>query len=235
MKDLVLLVGGKGLRLRELTKENPKCLVKIQNKPFLYYLLKKFEKNKIKNIFLCSKYKSSKIQEFINNYKSNKLNIKIFNDGRFFLGTGGSVKKIIKHLDDNFFVQNGDTFIDINYNYLKNLYFRKNLPLICYSNFKSNILDQPNLETYGSYVNFYSKVKKLNNNNNAVDAGLYIFKKSNFDLIKKDSFDLSILIQRLIKNKKLIGYKLNKKFHEIGSFKGIDEFNKKIIEMKINL
>jgi len=226
MSSLLLLVGGKGTRLGNLTKKTPKCLIKIHNKPFLYYLLKQFEENDIKNVYLCSKYKSKEINKFIADYKSSKLEIKIVNDGKDFLGTGGTIKKLIKSLDNDFFVQNGDTFLNVNYNYLYTTNKKFNKSLICYSNFKYNTLDIPNLLTEKDKIFNYNK----NNfkNNNSIDAGLYIFKKDDFNDISKKKFDLSLLINKLISRKKLRGYQIKRKFYEIGSFKGLADFRKYI-------
>ena len=40
IKDLVILVGGRGNRLKDLTKNTPKPLVKINGRPFIDILLK---------------------------------------------------------------------------------------------------------------------------------------------------------------------------------------------------
>ena len=37
--DLVILVGGKGKRLKPLTDDIPKPLIKIGNNPIIYHLL----------------------------------------------------------------------------------------------------------------------------------------------------------------------------------------------------
>jgi len=231
MTSLVLLVGGKGTRLGNLTKKKPKCLIKIKNKPFLHYLLKQFEENNITTIYLCSKYKSKEINKFIANYKSLKLEVKIVNDGKIFLGTGGSIKKIIKYLDNDFYVQNGDTYLNVNYDYLYKINKKFNKSLVCYSNFKYNTLDIANLSTEKDKIFNYNK--NDNKNNNSIDAGLYIFKKSDFKNITRKKFDLSLLVNELINKKKLRGYKIKKKFYEIGSFKGLADFKK--ISTKINL
>ena len=41
---LVILAGGKGLRLKELTKNNPKPMVKINKRPFLEKLILNYSK-----------------------------------------------------------------------------------------------------------------------------------------------------------------------------------------------
>ena len=60
---LLLLASGRGSRLRSLTEDKPKCLVKIENQ-FLYYslsLFEQFDKN-----FLIKKFKSfNEIKKYI--------------------------------------------------------------------------------------------------------------------------------------------------------------------------
>lgn len=233
MKDLVLLIGGKGTRLKSLTKKTPKCLIDIENKPFLYYLFKKFEKEKIQNIYLCSKYKLTLIKKFVQNYKSKKLNIRIFNDGKEFLGTGGSIIKVLKYLDDEFFIQNGDTFLDLNYESVFRKYKSHGKSMICYSNFKYNTLETPNLSTRKDKILNYDKSNFTNNN--SIDAGLYIFQKKNFKEINLSTFDLSFLIKKLIKSNELRAYRIKKKFYEIGSLKGLNDFRSHISIYKNNI
>ena len=43
---VIILCGGKGLRLRPLTKDIPKPLIEIKNKPILQYILNQFIKYK---------------------------------------------------------------------------------------------------------------------------------------------------------------------------------------------
>jgi len=44
-KTAVILCGGKGSRLGELGKRIPKTLVKVQNKPILWYILNILKRN----------------------------------------------------------------------------------------------------------------------------------------------------------------------------------------------
>ena len=39
VKQVVILVGGLGTRLKSLTKKTPKPLIKVNGKPFLDYLI----------------------------------------------------------------------------------------------------------------------------------------------------------------------------------------------------
>ena len=49
----VIICGGLASRLGNKSKNIPKSLIKIKNKPFLHYQLKYLEKNKIKKLFFA--------------------------------------------------------------------------------------------------------------------------------------------------------------------------------------
>ena len=44
IKQCIILAGGLGSRLGDLTKKTPKPLIKINNLPFLFYLILKLKK-----------------------------------------------------------------------------------------------------------------------------------------------------------------------------------------------
>ena len=71
--QLIVLAAGKGTRLPKKFRKNPKCLVKINKKPLIYYnesFYKKFDKK-----IIISGYKSKNLEislkkmnfQFINN------------------------------------------------------------------------------------------------------------------------------------------------------------------------
>ena len=59
------MCGGKGLRLRPITKNIPKPLVKINNKSILEHIIQYFLKFKIKNFIIATGYKNKLIDKFI--------------------------------------------------------------------------------------------------------------------------------------------------------------------------
>ena len=63
--SIIIFCGGEGTRIQNLTKYCPKILIKILNKPFIDHLLKILKKNKIKKIYLLSKYRSRQIENYV--------------------------------------------------------------------------------------------------------------------------------------------------------------------------
>ena len=77
---ILILCGGKGLRLRPVTKDIPKPLVKIKSKSILENIINYFLKFKINDFIIATGYKHKMIDNFIKK-KYKKLNIKSINTG----------------------------------------------------------------------------------------------------------------------------------------------------------
>ena len=67
---VLILCGGKGLRLRPLTKELPKPLIKIKNKTILENIIDYLKKNDVNDFIIATGYKYQIIDKFIKNFVS---------------------------------------------------------------------------------------------------------------------------------------------------------------------
>ena len=56
--DVLILVGGRGTRLKSISKDIPKPLIEFNNQPFLSILLNHISTFGIKRVILCTGYKS---------------------------------------------------------------------------------------------------------------------------------------------------------------------------------
>ncbi len=111
---VLILCGGKGLRLRPLTKELPKPLIKIKNKTILENIINYLRKNGIKDLIIASGYKHKIINKFIKKkYKNSKIKT-------LYSGVNSDIiyriKKLSKYSKKYLLVCYGDTLIDINLN-----------------------------------------------------------------------------------------------------------------------
>jgi NDP-sugar pyrophosphorylase family protein len=124
--DVIILCGGYGKRLKPHTLKTPKPLLLVNNKPFVYFLIKKFLKLNVNNIYLATGYKSSSFNIFLKKYFRLKSNIKIINSGKVDV-----IKRLqdsCKFIKNDFFVCYGDTYVNLNFRryinfYLKNSFY----------------------------------------------------------------------------------------------------------------
>lgn len=224
--QIVILNGGLGKRVRSVSREKPKCLIKINKKTFLEHQINLFYKKKFTKIFLCLGFKNDKIIKFLKNldYHQNLIQYSV---EKKRLGTAGAIVNCKKRLDDIFFVVYGDSWLNVNYKNLYETFKKKRKPCLLtlihgkkIKNHSNNILLKKNK------IIEYSKIK--NKNFNYIDYGILIFRKKIFQKYKKGYRDLGQILQSLIKGNKVSFKKVNKKFYEIGSISGIKELKKYI-------
>ena len=218
--EVIILSGGKGTRLNKITKKIPKCLIEFNGKPFLYYQLHYLKKNNIKNVILSVGYKARLIKEYVRK-EIDFINVKIVSDGKKLLGTGGAILKSIKFLKDQFFVIYGDSYINFRLKEFKKV--KKFSIMAIYKN--ENKYDLSNVEIMKNNFIIYDKFKKKKEYK-YIDYGVSFLDKNIFKGFNKTKrFDLSVLVQKISRDRKLKGLIIKKRFFEIGSYNGIKKFD----------
>ena len=113
-KDLVILCGGKGTRLKSLTKKIPKPLIKINDIPFLDYLINFYQKYDFKKIYLLAGYNGRKIKKVYEKKNFNFIDIEVIVEKKL-MGTGGSLLQLKNKIKNDFILINGDSYVDYNF------------------------------------------------------------------------------------------------------------------------
>lgn len=119
---LVILAGGYGTRLGEVSKLTPKPMVEIGGKPIIWHIMKIYSQYGIKDFVICLGYKGNVIKDYFLNYKTirNDFTIDYSNDSIEFHNSyaetdwrvtlvntgyetlkGGRLKKVEQYLDDD--------------------------------------------------------------------------------------------------------------------------------------
>ena len=107
IKQAVILAGGKGERLMPITKNIPKPLAPVNNKPFMDYLIKSLVDVKINHVLILTGYKANKIEERYSNIQG--INIE-FNRGEVNDETGARLINAFTLLDEYFLLLYGDNY-----------------------------------------------------------------------------------------------------------------------------
>ena len=212
IEQAIILCGGKGSRLKHLTKKTPKPLLNVNKKPFIEYQIENLARHGIKEIFLLCCYKYILFKEKYHNKKIHNSKIVCFNE-KIPRGTGGGIKLLKKKLKKNFIVMNGDTIFDINY---LDFYIRFNKKFYA------------GIATTNKKGSRFGKIKKSN-----INAGIYIFNKKIFKFFDKKFISLEKdIFPKLEKKNKIqtIFYdKIKHNFLDIGIPSDFKKSHKKII------
>jgi glucose-1-phosphate cytidylyltransferase len=127
-KICVVLCGGKGTRMGSLTKKKPKPLLKVKNKPIIWYVLKFLIKSGFNEFIFPLGYRGDQIRNFIKKeFSKNEINL-IFKK----TGINSSISKRIWSVNNmipsnaNFLLINSDTLVDFNINDMIKSHVTKN-------------------------------------------------------------------------------------------------------------
>ena len=120
VKNIVILAGGKGTRMREYPQTVPKPMVKIGGLPVLTHITNYFDKFGDFKYIICSGYKEEVLFDYYENNPNKK--IQVVPTG-IETNTGGRIRKIKKYLEsDNFIMTYGDGLADVNVEELINFH-----------------------------------------------------------------------------------------------------------------
>ena len=224
--QVVILAGGLATRLGKLVDKIPKSLININGVPFIIHQINYLKSQGFRNIHLCLGYKSELIIDTLKKYKNLGINITFSHDGENQLGTGGALVNAIQYLNEEFYLQYGDVYLPINYREIYNFYIKnKNMNImVVYKNEKK--LDNSNIIFNNEKIVVYNK--DVNDPRmNYIDYGLSILKREVlFDYNIENFLDLSSIYKLLIKQDKMMGYEVYKRFYEIGKPQGIIDTEK---------
>jgi len=219
----IILAGGRGKRLRPITDKIPKPLIPINNKPLIERTIKYLKKYGITQIIISAGYKSYLIEKFLKQKKNFGCDI-IFSIEKTPLGTGGAIKKALKHVDENsFLVLNGDIVTNID--------LRKIMK-------KENTIAANELKTkFGTMDIKGNKILKFNEKKDVTNVwmnpGIYHLSKEVYKIIPKRGSLEGIVFPKMAKNKKLNTIKFkNAVWFSIDSHKDIEECSKEIKSKK---
>ena len=110
---VVILAGGLGTRLSELTKTIPKPMIKIKNKPIIFHIMKHYSKYGFTEFYIALGYKSKVIKDYFKKgYKNWKINLIYTGQNTM---TGGRIKRLKKYIGkETFLATYGDGLSNVN-------------------------------------------------------------------------------------------------------------------------
>ncbi len=109
--DAIILCGGFGTRLGELTRETPKPLLPVAGRPFLWHLLRHLSDQGIRRIVLATHHLSDQFRVFANTCGEEFGELVVSSESTP-LGTGGAVRLAAEHVQSpSCLILNGDSVV----------------------------------------------------------------------------------------------------------------------------
>lgn len=185
----IIMAGGKGSRLRPLTDELPKPLVKIIDKPVMEYVIHNLAKAGVRDIAVTVGYKGEMIMDYFKDGSRFGVDLTYYSESEP-LGTAGGVKAARDFICGDFFVLSADGLCNIDLKdfgeyhkktgkiagiAVKRLADARGFGLVkCRNGIITSFLEKPAIKCSGW-----------------VNTGIYAFKEGIFDIIPDGFCDFS--------------------------------------------
>ena len=211
--QMLIMAGGKGLRLRPLTNKIPKPLLLVNKKPIIEHIITIAKNQGVVNFYISINYLGYKIKKYLGN--GSKLGVKItYLEEKKPLGTAGSIN-LIKKFNRPIIVTNSDIISKINFqemisDHKKN---KSHLTMVAKVFYEK--------DNYGRIVangNIVKKVIEKLEQNLLINAGIYLIDPKIKKIIKNSEYlDMTDLINRALKKKlKINVFPIHEKWLDYG-------------------
>jgi dTDP-glucose pyrophosphorylase len=135
---VVIMAGGKGMRMEPFTRILPKPLIPIGDKTIIELIMDKYMEYGMDNFIISVNYKAKMIKSY---FEDEKTDYKItYIDEIEPLGTAGSLKPLGKIINGPFFVSNCDVIINDKYNKILDFHNEGSYDLTLVASLKSHII-----------------------------------------------------------------------------------------------
>lgn len=235
----MILAAGVGSRLDPLTRNVPKPLVPILNRPVMEYLIELLKKHGFNEIMVNLHYLGDQIEAYFGDGKKWGVDIHWSREDKLW-GDAGSVKRVEEFFkDETFIVIGGDDLTDMDLTKLVKAHKEKG----AISTLALSLVDDPS--EYGIVLmnednrttRFLEKPKGEVIFSNTANTGVYVFEPQIFDLIPRGTFYLFgkqvfplLLEQRL----PVYGHLTAAYWKDVGNLKVYQQTHKDVLEGRVN-
>ncbi|RED84035.1 nucleotidyltransferase family protein [Cohnella phaseoli] len=226
---VVLMAGGLGSRLRPLTNECPKPLLKVGGKPLLETTLERFISQGFRNFYLTVNYKAEMIVRHFGDGSQWGVNIRYVRENKR-MGTAGALSLLPHRPDKPFIIMNGDLLTSVNFNNLIAFHKEhKSYATMCVRDYEYQI-------PYG-VVNInkqkFVSIEEKPIHQYFVNAGVYVLDPIALDYIPSDQFyDMPDLFTQIRNHEKeLTVFPIREYWLDIGRIEDFEKANIDFMEV----
>jgi NDP-sugar pyrophosphorylase family protein len=218
---VVLMAGGLGARLADLTQNCPKPMLKVGGKPILETIIETFKEHGFYKFIISVNYMSNVIEEHFQDGTAFNVEIQYIKETKR-LGTAGALALFKADNNLPFVVMNGDLLTKLDFTELLNFHINnQNDATMCLRRYEHQIpFGVVSVEN-----DVISRIEEKPVRSYFVNGGIYILNPSVRELIPTNElYDMTTLFENLISKKKKTGaFPFYEYWIDIGR---IDDFEK---------
>lgn len=235
----MILAAGVGSRLDPLTRNIPKPLVPIVNKPVMEHIIELLARYKFTDIMVNVHYHGDQIRDYFGDGSKWGVSLQYSHEDRLW-GDAGSVKKCESFFDSTFLVIGGDDLSDIDLARL--LKQHKDHRALC--TIGLSLVDDPAeygivlLNERGKITRFLEKPKGEVIFSNMANTGVYLFEPEIFEMIPRGvtyGFGQNVFPLLLEQKGRFYGYLTSSYWRDVGNLRQYQEAHRDALQGKVNI
>ncbi|MGH3088458.1 MAG: sugar phosphate nucleotidyltransferase, partial [Rubrobacteraceae bacterium] len=241
----IIMAGGQGTRLRPLTSEQPKPMIRIANIPCMEHIVNLLKKHDFTDIVVTLQFMPEEIQDYFGDGSDWGVNIR-YSIEDAPAGTAGSVKLAESQLgledDDRFLVISGDALTDADLSRLARFHDEKDSDATMVLKSVENPLDFGIVitEEDGRISRFLEKPAWGQVFSDTVNTGIYLLEGSVMEEIPNPEtegeydFSKDLFPKLLEAGRPLYGYVTDEYWEDIGTLEQYSSAQRDVLDGRIN-
>jgi len=229
--DALVMAGGRGERLKPLTNDTPKPLLKVGDKPIIEHNIDRLNTYGIDDVWISLRYLGDQIESHFGSGTEKSMRINYVNENEP-LGTAGALALINNFVHDRILMMNSDLLTNIDFEEFY-LFFEEHeadLAVACIPyqvNVPYAVMETENLVVTG----FREKPTYTHYSN----AGIYLMKREVAEMVPSNQyFNATDLMEKLInEGKKIVSYPFMGYWLDIGRHEDFEQAQRDFPNLKL--
>ena len=220
---VVVMAGGKGLRLRPLTEKTPKPMVPVAGKPMVQHIIEGLHSEGFRRIALSINYLGEQIEDHFGDGSGFGVEISYLRE-EVPLGTGGALSLIESKETRPILVINGDVLLSAKLVEMLKFHEESGGTLTVGVKVLDTQIPYGVVDVEGRTI---KAIREKPTYRDFVNAGVYIVDPKILGLVPRDMrFDMTELIERVIQSGKVIAFPLHEAWIDLGRHEDLDRAQK---------
>ena len=222
---VVILAGGLGTRIRDLTPDLPKALIPVIGEPFAFHQLRLLASQGVQDVVFVIGYRGAQIQDAIGDGAAFDLRVSYVDEGEQLRGTGGALRFALASgaLPKVFGVLYGDSYLPIDLTRVWEAFAVRDRPALMTVFRNEGRWDTSNVVVAHGLVAHYEKGRDTPSRHRMawIDYGFSILERDVIERIPASRpADLSDLYTEMSIKGELAAYEVSERFFEVGTSTG---------------
>jgi len=201
--NVFLMAGGFGKRIRPLTENMPKPMLKVGDVPVIERIIDRFKKFGFYKFYISTHYLPEKIMSYLGEGEDKGVDIQYLHEKKP-LGTAGALSLLPRDFDLPVVIYNGDILCDINFSQLSQIHLNKQNHMTVVVRELEHKIPYGVIEDDGSLI---SNIVEKPTIRNKISTGIYVLNPEALKFLKKEAhIDMPELIQKFIEKDLKVGF-----------------------------